>query len=57
MLIHGQVVHFSEPNKSNKSRHAYTFHIVEQKDTKYSEQNWLQPPSDGRGFLSLYRNT
>jgi len=55
ILIHGQVVHFSEANKSSKSRHAYTFHIIEQKDTKYSEENWLQPPSD-KGFFSLYKN-
>ncbi|KAF7270735.1 phytanoyl-CoA dioxygenase domain containing 1 [Rhynchophorus ferrugineus] len=55
VLIHGQVVHFSEINKSQKSRHAYTFHIIEQKNTKYSEENWLQPPAD-RGFLSLYKN-
>ncbi|KAJ8952735.1 hypothetical protein NQ314_007476 [Rhamnusium bicolor] len=43
ILIHGQVVHFSEPNKSKNSRHAYTFHITEQKNTKYSKDNWLQP--------------
>lgn len=55
VLIHGQVVHFSEVNKSQKSRHAYTFHVIEQKDTKYPEENWLQPPSD-RGFLGLYKN-
>lgn len=55
ILIHGQVVHFSEPNKSKNSRHAYTFHIVEQKNTTYSKDNWIQPP-EGKGFLSLYRN-
>ncbi|XP_063919973.1 phytanoyl-CoA dioxygenase domain-containing protein 1 isoform X2 [Zophobas morio] len=54
ILIHGQVVHYSHPNKSNKSRHAYTFHVVEQKNTKYSEDNWLQAPD--KPFLSLYRN-
>ncbi|XP_066157081.1 phytanoyl-CoA dioxygenase domain-containing protein 1-like [Euwallacea fornicatus] len=55
ILIHGQVVHFSEPNKSDKSRHAYTFHVVEQKGTQYSDENWLQPPQN-RQFLSLYRS-
>jgi len=54
VLIHGNVVHKSEVNKSEKSRHAYAFHIIEQKDTKYSEDNWLQPGE--RGFLSLYKN-
>ncbi|XP_030751443.1 phytanoyl-CoA dioxygenase domain-containing protein 1 homolog [Sitophilus oryzae] len=55
VLIHGQVVHLSEINKSKKSRHAYTFHVIEQKNTKYSEENWLQYP-EGKSFLSLYRN-
>lgn len=54
VLIHGQVVHYSADNESAKSRHAYTFHVIEQKDTKYSEENWLQPSE--RGFLSLYKN-
>ncbi|KAJ7371308.1 Phytanoyl-CoA dioxygenase domain-containing protein 1 [Desmophyllum pertusum] len=43
VLIHGTVLHRSFPNKSEKSRHAYTFHIVEQENTEYSKQNWLQP--------------
>ncbi|RZB40092.1 phytanoyl-CoA dioxygenase domain-containing protein 1 -like, partial [Asbolus verrucosus] len=55
IVIHGQVVHYSEANKSNKSRHAYTFHVIEQKDAKYSEDNWLQLP-EGKSFLSLYKN-
>nr|XP_023018792.1 phytanoyl-CoA dioxygenase domain-containing protein 1-like [Leptinotarsa decemlineata] len=55
ILIHGQVVHFSEPNKSKTPRNAYTFHIVEQKNTKYSEDNWAQP-KEGKSFMSLYRN-
>ncbi|XP_050301848.1 phytanoyl-CoA dioxygenase domain-containing protein 1 homolog [Anthonomus grandis grandis] len=54
ILIHGQVVHFSEVNKSEKPRPAYTFHVIEQKDNKYSEENWLQLP-EGRQFLSLYK--
>lgn len=55
VLIHGQVVHFSEANKSNKSRHAYTFHVIEGKNTKYSEDNWLQPSKE-KPFLNLYKN-
>ncbi|CAH0547789.1 unnamed protein product [Brassicogethes aeneus] len=54
VLIHGQVVHHSEPNKSQKSRHAYTFHIIETKNTKYSENNWLQPKN--KPFAKLYEN-
>lgn len=47
IIIHGNVVHKSEPNRSNKSRHAYTFHVIEtENNVKYSEDNWLQPPKD-----------
>ncbi|XP_031555720.1 phytanoyl-CoA dioxygenase domain-containing protein 1-like [Actinia tenebrosa] len=42
VLIHGAVLHRSLPNKSSKSRHAYTFHIVDG-NAKWDEQNWLQP--------------
>ncbi|XP_020291155.1 phytanoyl-CoA dioxygenase isoform X2 [Pseudomyrmex gracilis] len=54
ILIHGQVVHFSYPNKSKNSRHAYTFHVIETKHVSYAKDNWLQPPDDG--FPNLYRN-
>lgn len=54
ILLHGQVVHFSYPNKSEKSRHAYTFHVIETENCAYSKDNWLQPPAGG--FLQLYRN-
>lgn len=55
VLIDGQVVHFSEANKTDKPRNAYTFHIIEQKNVTYSEENWIQL-SDGKSFLSLYKN-
>ncbi|KAF1755805.1 hypothetical protein GCK72_012255 [Caenorhabditis remanei] len=42
ILIHGLVVHKSEANTSDKSRHAYTVHVMERKSTKWSEDNWLQ---------------
>ena len=54
ILIHGQVVHFSYPNKNDKSRHAYTFHVIETQHTSYSKENWLQPTLEG--FPKLYRN-
>ncbi|XP_012232700.2 LOW QUALITY PROTEIN: uncharacterized protein [Linepithema humile] len=54
ILIHGQVVHFSYPNKSETSRHAYTFHVIETKHVSFSKDNWLQPPTGG--FANLYRN-
>jgi len=46
VLIHGQVYHKSEKNCSAKPRHAYTFHVIEMSGSKYSEENWLQPPED-----------
>ncbi|XP_053138570.1 phytanoyl-CoA dioxygenase domain-containing protein 1 isoform X2 [Hemicordylus capensis] len=45
ILIHGQVVHKSEPNRSERSRHVYTFHLMEAKETVWSKENWLQPTS------------
>lgn len=43
IAIHSQAVHRSEQNKSSASRHAYTFHVIETRQTKYSPGNWLQP--------------
>ncbi|XP_072344727.1 phytanoyl-CoA dioxygenase domain-containing protein 1 isoform X2 [Scyliorhinus torazame] len=43
ILIHGEVVHKSGPNTSDKSRHVYTFHLMESQDCHWSEDNWLQP--------------
>eukprot|EP00350_Pseudokeronopsis_sp_OXSARD2_P011374 CAMPEP_0170567440 /NCGR_PEP_ID=MMETSP0211-20121228/80479_1 /TAXON_ID=311385 /ORGANISM="Pseudokeronopsis sp., Strain OXSARD2" /LENGTH=128 /DNA_ID=CAMNT_0010888893 /DNA_START=511 /DNA_END=894 /DNA_ORIENTATION=+ len=43
VLFHGNFTHFSDYNKSDESRHAYTLHIVENKEgIKYKEENWLQ---------------
>lgn len=54
VIIHGQIVHRSESNKSKKSRHAYTFHVIETDDNvKYSNENWLQPTKD-KPFPLLY---
>ncbi|XP_057333321.1 uncharacterized protein LOC130672667 isoform X2 [Microplitis mediator] len=54
ILLDGLVVHYSKANKSDKSRHAYTFHVIETKQTVYSKDNWLQPPAEG--FPLLYKN-
>jgi phytanoyl-CoA hydroxylase len=45
VLIHGEVVHSSTHNHSEKSRYIYTFHVIEQpnqKGTSYPKENWLQ---------------
>ncbi|XP_033095986.1 phytanoyl-CoA dioxygenase domain-containing protein 1-like [Anneissia japonica] len=54
VLIHGEVVHKSEHNYSEKSRHVYTFHIAETEDTKWSKENWLQE-SNSMKFPPLYQ--
>lgn len=43
VVIHGQVSHFSKPNKSNKSRNIYTFHLYDRDKTEYSTDNWNYP--------------
>lgn len=47
VLLHHSLVHYSAPNKSDKSRHAYSIHVVEGSEGHvYPEDNWLQRPSD-----------
>uniref|UniRef100_A0A914W8U7 Phytanoyl-CoA dioxygenase n=1 Tax=Plectus sambesii TaxID=2011161 RepID=A0A914W8U7_9BILA len=55
VLIHGLVWHKSEANKSDKSRHAYTFHVVERSDTEWSKDNWLQETPSYK-FPQLFQN-
>ncbi|KAJ2851659.1 hypothetical protein IWW36_000982 [Coemansia brasiliensis] len=45
VLLHGQLLHMSPPNHSDKSRWIYTFHIIEGMH-KYDLSNWLQMPAD-----------
>ncbi|XP_033643081.1 phytanoyl-CoA dioxygenase domain-containing protein 1-like [Asterias rubens] len=53
ILINGQVIHKSEKNCSDRSRHIYTFHISESNDTEWSKGNWLQP-TEALPFPELY---
>ncbi|XP_026758592.2 phytanoyl-CoA dioxygenase domain-containing protein 1 [Galleria mellonella] len=53
ILIHGHVVHKSAHNKSDKSRHAYTFHVVERQNNQYSADNWLQEGPEAP-FVNVY---
>ena len=41
VLLHGRLPHYSCENKSDKSRHAFTFHIIDA-NSFYSDNNWLQ---------------
>lgn len=53
VVIHGLVIHRSELNQSDKSRFAYTFHVMETDNVKYSSENWLQLP-EGEHFPELF---
>lgn len=50
VLIHGNTMHKSERNSSDKGRMIYTFHVIEG-ENEYDGRNWLQPP--GSGFSQL----
>ncbi|KAF6201687.1 hypothetical protein GE061_004082 [Apolygus lucorum] len=50
VVIHGDVVHKSDQNRSSLPRHAYTFHVMDVA-SKFSPDNWLQSPV---GFPLLY---
>ena len=41
IVLDGLLPHYSKPNTSDKSRHAYSIHIIDGK-AKYPKQNWLQ---------------
>jgi phytanoyl-CoA hydroxylase len=50
VVLHGLLPHRSAANVSNRSRHAYTLHVVEA-SAHYSEKNWLRRPGlPLRGF-------
>lgn len=46
ILFHGLLPHYSAPNLSSVSRHAFTLHVTDGR-THYSEKNWIQR---GAGF-------
>jgi phytanoyl-CoA hydroxylase len=52
VVFHGLLPHYSAPNRSAVSRHAYTVHVTDQSST-YSPHNWLQRGADlpVRGFV------
>ncbi len=55
VLIHGEVVHKSGVNSSERSRNIYTFHLYDAGTSVWSEDNWLQP-TDSFQFPFLYLN-
>jgi len=53
VVLHGLLPHWSAPNRSDRSRHAYTMHFVDGR-ARYSPANWLQRRADfpARGFTA-----
>ncbi len=51
VIFDGRAPHLSGPNRSAKSRHAYTLHVID-RNCHYPANNWLQRSSDLplRGF-------
>ena len=51
IVLHGLLPHLSRENRSSKSRHAYTLHVIAA-SARYPESNWLQRPAEMplRGF-------
>ncbi|MBE9556211.1 MAG: phytanoyl-CoA dioxygenase family protein [Proteobacteria bacterium] len=51
VLLHGRLPHFSGPNRSPRSRHAYTLHVIDGA-CRYLDDNWLVrgPDMPLRGF-------
>lgn len=52
VLIHGNILHKSEKNLSQKGRIIYTFHCIEGTEI-YDERNWLQIPGGPEAFTKL----
>jgi phytanoyl-CoA hydroxylase len=49
-VLDGYLPHYSKPNTSGKSRHAYAIHTIDKK-AYYPESNWLQREmSNVKGF-------
>ena len=54
VLLHHSLVHYSEANESDTSRHAYSIHIIESgSGVVYEKDNWLQR-NNGTVFPALY---
>jgi len=52
VVMHGLLPHYSAPNRSAASRHAYTLHVTDAR-AHYDPRNWLQrrPDFPARGFM------
>lgn len=56
IVFHGYLPHYSAPNRSDKSRQAYTLHVTDGA-CEYAKDNWLQANKlPLRGFDSLVKS-
>jgi phytanoyl-CoA hydroxylase len=51
VCFHGLLPHYSAPNRSPQSRHAYTLHAIDGR-CRWSHDNWLRRAASPCGFLS-----
>jgi phytanoyl-CoA hydroxylase len=49
VCFHGLLPHYSAPNRSAASRHAYTLHAIDAR-SRWSDDNWLRRSKQPRGF-------
>eukprot|EP00301_Raphidiophrys_heterophryoidea_P010363 c15461_g1_i1.p1 GENE.c15461_g1_i1~~c15461_g1_i1.p1 ORF type:complete len:164 (+),score=34.11 c15461_g1_i1:475-966(+) len=54
VVLHGQLVHWSAPNKSENSRHAFVVHCVDGA-CEYPADNWLQY-DEGKPFPAFTKS-
>ena len=45
VLLHGLLPHWSDVNRSDRSRHAFTVHVID-RAARYPEENWLRRGPD-----------
>jgi len=55
VMFHGKMPHFSKPNRSDRSRNAYTFHVIDL-SSSYSSTNWLQHPQGFQPYFTSAAN-
>ncbi|KAG6538416.1 phytanoyl-CoA dioxygenase-like isoform X2 [Zingiber officinale] len=46
VVIHGDLIHQSFENKSSKSRHALSLHVVETQEHEWAKDNWIRRKVD-----------
>jgi len=49
VCLHGLLPHYSAPNRSPRSRHAYSLHAIDGR-SRWSSDNWLRRTDPPRGF-------